>query len=90
LSAILKFQSPRGAISLNLDNIGELQIHYKRTHCELVAITPENQSTQNPFIIARRDNEWQIKELIKEINQLKKVKRDIIFEITDKDFHLTK
>jgi hypothetical protein len=70
-------------LSIDLDKISEFRITRQRNTCELLAITPENHQPDRPYSIATRDREYQLQEILTDLNQLKKEKRDITYEITD-------
>jgi len=74
--------------SIDLDKISQFQISRQRNTCELLAITPENPRPNIPFMIARRDNEYQLQDILKDLRQLKQEKKDIIYDITDTEVHL--
>ncbi len=90
MSVLVKFRHSGGFISLDLDKISEFKITSQRNTYELLAITPENRQTNTPYAIARRDKEWQLKEIQHDLLQLKRENKDIIFEITDTEVHLVK
>jgi len=90
MSVEVKFRSPGGFISLNLDKISMFEITRRRNSCELLAITPENPQRNAPYAIARRDKEWQLNEILIDLQRLKEENTDIIFEITDTESHLVK
>jgi hypothetical protein len=74
--------------SIDLDKISRFQISHQRTTCELLAITPENSRPNIPYMIARRDNEYQLKDIVKDLRQLQQEHKDIIYDITDTEAHL--
>jgi len=78
------------SLSIDLGKISEFKITRQRNTCELLAITPENRQPDRPYSIATRDREYQLQEIIKELQQLKKGNKDIIYEITDTEVHLIK
>jgi len=88
MSVLVKFMQP-GTFqtgvpkSIDLDKISRFQISHQRTTCELLAITPENPRPDTPFMIARRDNEFQLQDILKDLRQLKQENKDIIYDITD-------
>jgi hypothetical protein len=88
MSVTLKFRSPAGIISLNLDKISLFQITRQRNSCELLALTPENPRPQTPYSIARRDKEWQLQDLMADLANLKKETGDLTYDITDTGIHL--
>lgn len=91
MSVLVKFQSPTGYVFLDLKKISVFQITRQRNTCEIIAITPENPHPQTPYVIARRDHEWKLREILDNLQRLKSEKgEDIIFEITDTDVHLIK
>ena len=73
--------------SLDLDKISRFQIARQRNTCELHAITPENPRPDTPYIIARRDKEYEMAVILQDLQQLKTEKRDLIYEITDTEAH---
>jgi len=77
-------------LSIDLDKISEFKITRLRNTCELLAITPENRQTDKPYVIASRDREYQLQEILTDLQQLKKEKQDIIYEITDTEIHRLK
>ncbi len=76
--------------SLDLDKITRFEINRQRNTCELVAITPENPQQNSPYVIARRDIEYKLQDILKDLQQLKQEKKDIIYEITDTEVRLVK
>jgi hypothetical protein len=74
--------------SLDLDKISSLKIARQRNTCELHAITPENPHPSTPYMIARRDKEYELAAILQDIQQLKTEKRDLIYEITDSEARL--
>lgn len=73
--------------SLDLAQITKLQITRQRNTCELLAFTPQNPQPGIPYIIARRDRENQLQEILADLRQLKQEVKDIIYEITDNEAH---
>ncbi|HII98159.1 MAG TPA: hypothetical protein HA272_02565 [Methanoregula sp.] len=71
--------------SLELDKITRFEINHLRNTCELIAITPENPRDNSPYVIARRDSEYQLQDILKDLQQLKRENKDIIYEITDSE-----
>ena len=71
------------SLSIDLSKVSEFRITRQRNTCELLAITPENPQPDRPYSIATRDREYQLQEIMTDLNQLKKEKRDITYEITD-------
>ncbi|MGB8220585.1 MAG: hypothetical protein WCE46_09415 [Methanoregula sp.] len=78
------------SLSIDLAKISEFKITRQRSTCELLAITPENRQPDRPYSIATRDREYELQDIIKELQQLKKGNREIICEITDTEVHLIK
>ncbi len=76
--------------SLDLDQISKFQINHQRNTCELLAITPENPRQNTPYVIARRDFEYKLEDILKDLQQMKKENKDIIYEITDTEVRLIK
>jgi hypothetical protein len=77
-------------LSLELDKITKLQVNRLRNTCELLAYTPENPQPNTPFVIARRDTEYKLQDILKELQELKQENKDIIYEITDAEVRLIK
>ena len=75
---------------LDLDKISRLQITRQRNTCELLATTPENPRPNTPYMIARRDREYELQAILADLQQLKQEKRENIYEITDTEAHLVK
>jgi hypothetical protein len=73
--------------SLDLDKISSLKIARQRNTCELHAITPENPRPNTPYIIARRDKEYELAAILQDLQQLKTENSDLIYEITDNEAH---
>jgi hypothetical protein len=69
--------------SLDLDKISQFQISRQRNSCELLATTPENPRPDTPYRIARRDNEYQLQDILKDLQQLQQEHKDITYDITD-------
>jgi hypothetical protein len=76
--------------SIDLEKISEFKITRQRNTCELLAITPENPQPNMPYIIATRDYEYEIKDILKDLQQLKQKNKDLIYEITDTEVHLVR
>jgi hypothetical protein len=74
--------------SLDLEKISDLRISRLRNTAELLATTPENPQPHTPYIIARREREYEIQQILNDIQRLKKMNRDCIFEITDTEARL--
>lgn len=88
MSVSIRFRHSGGFISIDLSRISTFQITRQRNTCELLAITPENPRRNSPYSIARRDKEWQLKEIMDNLVRLKGEGKDLLFEITDTDCHL--
>ncbi|MGA2917988.1 hypothetical protein [Methanoregula sp.] len=73
--------------SLDLDKISNLKIARQRNTCELLAATPENPQPNTPYMIARRDKEYELQAILQDLQQLKTEKTDVIYEITDTEAH---
>lgn len=73
---------------LDLGQISKFQISRQRNSCELQAITPQNPQPGMPYIIARRDQEYELKDILNDLQQLKTEKRDATYEITDRETRL--
>jgi hypothetical protein len=78
------------SLCIDLEKISKLEINRLRNTCELLAITPENPQQNNPYVIARRDSEYMLKDILRELQQLRQGSTDIIFEITDTETHQVK
>jgi hypothetical protein len=76
--------------SLDLDKISQLKITRQRNTCELLAFTPENPQPSTPYIIAIRENEYELQAILSDLQQLKQGKKDIVYEITDTEVHQVK
>jgi hypothetical protein len=74
--------------SLELEKITDLKIARQRNTCELHAITPENPQPATPYVIARRDKEYLVQEILNDLQKLKRERKEIIYEITDDEVHL--
>jgi hypothetical protein len=73
---------------LDLDKISHLQLNHLRNTYELLATTPENPQPNTPYIIATREHQYEIEAILKELQQLKKEKKNLIYEITETEVHL--
>jgi len=92
MSVLIKFRHTGvyhqgDSLSIDLAKISEFKITRQRNSCELLAITPENHQPDQPYAIATRDREYQLQEIITDLNKLKKETRDLIYEITDTEVH---
>jgi len=76
--------------SLELDKITKLQVNHLRNSCELVADTPENPRPNTPYIIAARENAYELQTIINELDQLRRAKKSGVYEITETEAHLIK
>ncbi len=76
--------------SLELDKITKFEINHQRNSCELIAMTPENPQQNTPYVIARRDMEYKLQDMLNDLQKLKQEKKDIIYEITDDEVRLIK
>ena len=74
--------------SLDLAKISRFEICRQRNTCELIATTPENPQPHNPYMIARRDREYEIAAILADLQQLKKGTTDTTYEITDTEARL--
>ena len=70
---------------LDLSKITRIRISRLRNSSELLAITPENPQPNTPYIIARRDHEYELQKILSDLQQLKSEKREVIYEISDTD-----
>ena len=73
--------------SLDLSQITKLQISRLRNTCELFATTPENPRPETPYMIARRDREYELQGIMNDLQQLKSETKNITYEITDTEAH---
>jgi hypothetical protein len=76
--------------SLDLAKISRLQISRLRNTCELLATTPENPQPNTPYMIARRDREYELQSIMTDLQQLRQEKNDLVYEITDTEAHSLK
>lgn len=76
--------------SLELDKINKFEVKHLRNTCELLAYTPENPQPNSPYVVARRDSEYQLQDILKDLQQLQREQKDIIYEITDSEVRLIK
>ena len=74
--------------SLDLDKISNLKISSQRNTCELLVTTPENPQPNTPYVIARRDREYELQAILQDLQRLKREKRAVIYEITDTEAHV--
>jgi hypothetical protein len=74
--------------SLELDKITKLRINHLRNTCELLADTPENPRPNTPFLIASRENAYELQTIIDELQQLRQGKKCGTYEITETEAHL--
>jgi hypothetical protein len=74
--------------SLDLGQISKLQISRQRNSCELLATTPENPQPSVPYMIARRDQEYELKAILNDLQLLRVEKRNVTYEITDTESRL--
>jgi hypothetical protein len=72
---------------LDLSQITQLKIARLRNTCELLATTPENPQPNTPYVIARRDREYELQAILTDLQQLKRETREVIYEITDTEAH---
>ncbi len=68
---------------LDPDKITRFQITRQRNTCELLISTPENPRPETPYMIARRDHEYELQAIITDIRQLKQEHKETVYEITD-------
>jgi hypothetical protein len=95
MSVQVKFMQPgtfhlETSLSLDLDKISKFQIIHQRNTCELLAINPENPRPDTPYMIARRDKEYQLQDILKDLQQLQQEHKDTIYDITDTGVRLVK
>jgi hypothetical protein len=71
--------------SLDLEKISRFQITHQRNTCELFVTTPENPRPETPYMLARRDREYELQAIVNELRQLKSEKKEAVsvFSITD-------
>jgi hypothetical protein len=70
-------------ISLDLDKISRFQITRQRNTCELFATTPENPRPATPYMLARRDHEYELQAILTDLRQLKTEQKESVYKITD-------
>ena len=68
---------------LDLDKISRFQITHQRNTCELFVTTPENPRPNTPYILARRDREYELQDIINDLRQLKSEQKEAVYKITD-------
>jgi len=68
---------------LDLDKISRFQISHQRNCCELFVTTPENPRPNTPYMLARRDHEYELKDIITDLQKLKQGQNEIVYEITE-------
>jgi hypothetical protein len=73
---------------LELNQITKLQINHMRNTCELHATTPENPRPNTPYLIAERENEYELQTIIDDLQHLLKEKKSGTYEITETEAHL--
>ena len=69
--------------SLDLDKISRFQITRQRNSCELLATTPENPRSDTPYMLARRDHEYELQAILSDLRQLKTEQKESVYRITD-------
>jgi len=69
--------------SLDLDKISRFQITHQRNTCELFATTPENPRPETPYMLARRDREYELQAIVNDLRQLKAEQKEAVYKITD-------
>jgi hypothetical protein len=69
--------------SLDLDKISRFQITRQRNSCELLATTPENPRPDTPYMLARRDHEYELQAILSDLRQLKTEQKESVYRITD-------
>jgi hypothetical protein len=69
--------------SLDLDKISRFQITHQRNSCELFVTTPENPRPETPYMLARRDREYELQAIVNDLRQLKTEQKEAVYRITD-------
>jgi hypothetical protein len=69
--------------SLDLEKISRFQITRQRNTCELFATTPENPRPETPYMLARRNHEYELQEILTDLRQLKTEQNESVYRITD-------
>ena len=69
--------------SLDLAMISGFRITRQRTSCELEATTPENPRPETPYVLARRDREYEIQAILADLRRLKQEQKESVYTITD-------
>jgi hypothetical protein len=69
--------------SLDLDKISRFRITHQRNSCELFATTPENPRPETPYLLARRDHEYELQDILTDLKQLKTGQKESVYKITD-------
>ncbi len=71
--------------SLDLEKISRFQITHQRNTCELFVTTPENPRPESPYMLARRDREYELQAIVNDLRQLKSEQKEAVYKITDTD-----
>jgi hypothetical protein len=69
--------------SLDLEKISRFQITHQRNTCELFVTTPENPRPESPYMLARRDREYELQAIVNDLRQLKAEQKEAVYKITD-------
>jgi hypothetical protein len=69
--------------SLDLEKISRFQITHQRNSCELFVTTPENPRPETPYMLARRDREYELQAIVNDLRQLKLEQKEAVYNITD-------
>ena len=75
-------------VTIDLDKVSRFHIDQQRNTCELIAFTPENPRQNIPYSIAQREREYELKDIMQDLERLRMGKKDVIYEITDTEVHI--
>jgi hypothetical protein len=71
--------------SLDLEKISRFPITHQRNTCELFVTTPENPRPETPYMLARRDREYELQAIVNDLRQLRSEQKEAVYTITDTD-----
>ena len=74
--------------SLDLGLISKLQISRQRNTSGLLAATPENPRPGTPYMIARRDREYELQAIMSDLQQIRQENKNVTCEISGNEAHL--
>jgi len=74
--------SPAGEFkSFDPDKISRFEINRQRNTCTLFATTPENPRPDTPYMLARRDHEYELRAILTDLRQLKTEQKESVYKI---------